>query len=1142
MGKNVLKKSCVGILTAAALAAQGGNGQFAAAAEWKMNKAEVFESGVLMRDRGCTPSDVLEESAASDGEAAPEKCTPSNGESVAPERTPSNAARPDKVPLASAIGDLWGEWHGDMEFAGDGTKSAPYQIGTLSQLMGLSEAVASGTSFAGVYLELTEDLDLGSIDINGGNWNPIGWYRDSSELSGPVKKTFQGHFDGRGHTVTGLKIINMAKPLGYVGLFGVIDGGSVRNLRVEADDIYGDGCGGVLAGEITGSAQIHDVEVTGYVSAKGDIGGIAGRVTGGTEYAVIENCKADGIVLNGRGKDSFTGGIAGNVQRANLVDNTAITQDGDANRIRGIGTVGGIAGRMNLTNLYNSYVSGTIGGNGSSAVGGIVGKYESGNLILARFAGDISRTNNGSASHEGTFVGTRDRRNQFTYGTEKHNNLSFLYTTSGAMARRVFGSNIDGDNAYTKDAHIGYWTDFEKKYVTVAGTTETGCKDRYFYEELEDGVRYLVTQKLGREYTAGGYDKGLPFRLDHFAPGYQGEPVRGYLVSVPRIDAKNSNGTYDTDVATLTAIPVTNNSWYRQIDKDHPAAIAPGEIVSVATAPKNQGENRYQMIYDETEEGKVKPPVYLDASGEQIPMGYVNGGFYSFEMPVFDTELSAEYRKVTTKLKLDPDRLGFHVTQTRSGDRKRPSLVTEVKDDGGVLIARYIDGVADSQVEVQPVAIHAAVNSSGASSDRTVCWSVDDKNLLTNLSEQGYTEKDARIIPNLDAAFIQDIIIREVMAQADQGYVNPISNTIYTKSAVVSASTNPETSVDHLPVVGNCRVDVNFQILDYTTVRVEGLNLNKSQIFFTITRKLTGSRRAPAEQYMCSEPVVLTANLYPSQPFYKNVAWRDGDNSKTLQLIPKGSNTQDCEIRVRYDPAGKDNPAWIQNVIFEDDAKKAAQGGMIKLEGAAEHKETVTASSEDQTHGHLTAVCEVVARFVTVDETVVGGGSGGSSGGSSGGGGGSVGVTPAGSKTSFAPPAGAVTGTWIQTADSRWTFSADGRTYNNEWAYIHNPYAEVGQPAADWFRFSETGHMMTGWYSNQDGQNYYLNPVSDNTLGRMVTGWKQIEGKHYYFNIMSDGTKGRMLQDTVTPDGYRVNVFGVWEKDQEFSIDLKEKG
>ena len=35
------------------------------------------------------------------------------------------------------------------------------------------------------------------------------------------------------------------------------------------------------------------------------------------------------------------------------------------------------------------------------------------------------------------------------------------------------------------------------------------------------------------------------------------------------------------------------------------------------------------MRYEETEEGKVKPPVYLDEAGETISMGYVSGGYYS---------------------------------------------------------------------------------------------------------------------------------------------------------------------------------------------------------------------------------------------------------------------------------------------------------------------------------------------------------------------------------------------------------------------------------------------------------------------------------------------------------------------------------
>ena len=150
-------------------------------------------------------------------------------------------------------------------------------------------------------------------------------------------------------------------------------------------------------------------------------------------------------------------------------------------------------------------------------------------------AGSISRTNNGSASREGTFIGTRDSGARFTYGTERDSRVSYLFTNTPAKAKQVFGSTLDGDNRFSEDAHIGYWSDLERKYKTVAGQIEHDCGDRFFYEELEDGVRYIVTQKLGREFTMEGYKRDLPFAMDHFAPGFMGEPTRGYLVYIPRI-------------------------------------------------------------------------------------------------------------------------------------------------------------------------------------------------------------------------------------------------------------------------------------------------------------------------------------------------------------------------------------------------------------------------------------------------------------------------------------------------------------------------------------------------------------------------------------------------------------------------------
>ncbi len=1043
-----------------------------------------------------------------------------------------NLATPASLFRIAEGGDLWEGWVGDTDFSGDGTASHPYQIGSVKQLMGLSQAVAEGADYADTYFELVQDLDLSGIESRFGNWNPIGWYQREAELSGQVAHPFRGHFDGGGNRISGLKISDPGKNLKNLGLFGVIDGGSVHDLVLEAETLSGTENVAVLAGTMEGDSRIYNVEVTGNLRSEGDAGGIAAQVTGrgtgtdGGDQVVIENCRADGVVIHSTGAESYVGGIAGNVQRACLIDNVVITQNGDSNRIQGKGYVGGIAGRMRETGIYNSYVNGTIGGNGSKAAGGIVGKYESGNLILARMAGEISRTNNGSASREGTFVGTRDARHNFTYGTERDSRMAYLFTNAADKAKRVIGSGIDGDNDFTKEAHIGFWTDLERKYKIVAGRTETDCGDRYFYEELEDGVRYLITQKLGREFTPDGYGEGLGFRPDHFAPGYMGEPVRGYLVYIPRIDARNANGTYDTDVAVLTAVSETGSSYYREMDQGYAAAVTPGAVITVTTAPKNTVGNRYQLAADRMEAGRVKPPVYRTEDGSDAPMQYVNGGAYTFRMPECDTVLRAEYVKVTSSLMVDPAEMRIHVVMTRNGDRKQPSVLTEVKNDAGILIARYIDGEQDQSVEIQPLRIHAEHNGSGQTADRTVRWLVDDMDLLVNRSEPGYTESDGFILPNLNSEFIQGIVNRELQTQADGQYREPIRNTIYTRYGVMTAAANPQTSADYQPVYANCRITVQFQIVDNTTVRVEGMTLNRPELSFKVTRHLTGNARNPVETITCSEPVVLSAAFVPPRPFLKGVVWKDVQGGKILALKVSGTDQRDCETAVRYDPEGKENPAWIQNIINEDRRKKA-ENPREKVSGSGSMTETITAVSEDQTHGRVSAECQVSIEFVTVDDTVYRMGGSGSGGGSSG----SVGGSSSGSAASSFGSAGGsaviaggpgaggalsgtggVMGTWTQHEDGRWKFSDQSRRYADEWAAVYNPYAnpQAGQNSVDWFRFDTDGFLVTGWFTDADGNRYYLHSVSDGTLGRMYTGWNQIDGISYYFQEESNGTRGAL--------------------------------
>ncbi len=1044
--------------------------------------------------------------------------------------------------LRIAAPDPWTGWNGDMDFPGDGTEEAPYQIRKLSHLMGLSQAVAGGESFEGVYFELTNDIDLSGISVNSGNWNPIGWYGSGDDADSRTIHPFCGIFDGAGHTIRGLRIVSSEAPLQEIGLFGVIDGGTVKNLKILDAEVSGTDRAAVLAGTVRGGAVIYGVTVSGHVSVSdGDAGGITAVADGNGERVTIENCSADGIVIQAGGTDHCAGGIAGVVREADLADNLVKTWEGGSDRIQGAGYVGGIAGSMEAANLYNSYVDGVIGGNGSRAVGGIAGQYLSGNLVVARFAGDIGHTGMGGASYEGTFIGTRDKNHPFSYGTEPGDNLAYLFADSEAAARQVCGADFDEDNTFYRDAHVGYWQDYQRTYVLLSGNSQIQEKDRFFYEELEDGVRSVITGKLELGFAPDGTAAEQTFRLDHFAPGQQGQPVRGYVLSVPRIDARNANGTYDTDVASLTVMPQGNQSYYRAIDKNHPAAVAPGVTVTVVTAPNNRDGNRYQMAADPS--GGVKAPVYINDAGRETPMSYLSAGTYSFRMPERDTEINAEYVKVTTVLTMAPAETQIFVTQIRTGDRKNPDTVTEVRNSEGLLIARYIEDALDESIQVQPVRIHSQHNETGGTADQTVKWSVDNTDLIDLVSEAGYTEQDARILPNLSGSFIQDTLKNLVQAQIDGGYQEAISPTVYQKWAVVTASSNPETSADQVAVLGNCKVGVSFQILDRTTRRVEGMQLNQSDLTITVTRRLTGNRLKPEETILCSEPVVLSAVLYPEQPFYKNVSWRDQESGAVLLLIPEGANTSQCSVSARFDAAGLANPAWIQNVINADNQKRK-EDPHAKLEGTAVHTETVTATSEDQTHGVVSAACKVTVRFVTEDQTVLrstGNSSGGSTGSSSGGsssessssGGSSSGsgkktaasktgtekkeTKTAGTNAELAggknPATGAwaamMTGVWSQEESGRWTFAAGEHACRGEWAFIFNPYADSskGQVNADWFYFDEQGYMATGW--------------------KWLTGADGLT-RCYYFNEVSDGTKGSLLRSTVTPDNYQVNGSGAW--------------
>ena len=125
-----------------------------------------------------------------------------------------------------------------------------------------------------------------------------------------------------------------------------------------------------------------------------------------------------------------------------------------------------------------------------------------------------------------------------------------------------------------------------------------------------------------------------------------------------------------------------------------------------------------------------------------------------------------------------------------------------------------------------------------------------------------------------------------------------------------------------------------------------------------------------------------------------------------------------------------------------------------------------------------------------------------------------------------------VEGSWKAVGDGRWRLgSPDGTDYAGTWVPAYNPYANAnnGQRVFDWFLFDAEGYLVTGWYTDEQGNTFYLNQSVDNTQGAMFFGWNIIDGKYYYFNEEPDGSRGKLYRNTTTPDGYYVDENGVWD-------------
>lgn len=230
-----------------------------------------------------------------------------------------------------------------------------------------NEADSYKQGFSGYYFALSDNIKL-----DGGLWTPIGHMH-----------IFCGHFDGKGHTVDGLRIDQID---GYIGLFGCVNDGMICNLGVR---LHEDGI------------KVASSYPKGNIFA----GGIVGYLLGLNIGASLRNCfvVGDGKVEITAGYQGTVGAIAGSIKSSDshsaLLTHCYSTVDVEATTENQC-YAGGIVGRSNSILSY-TYATGSVKTNNATeqSAGGICGRREGGELTHNLALNSEVTVSGGSDSH-----------------------------------------------------------------------------------------------------------------------------------------------------------------------------------------------------------------------------------------------------------------------------------------------------------------------------------------------------------------------------------------------------------------------------------------------------------------------------------------------------------------------------------------------------------------------------------------------------------------------------------------------------------------------------------------------------------------------------------------------------------------------
>lgn len=482
-----------------------------------------------------------------------------------------------------------------LTWTGSGTEADPYVITTAQQLADLAWLVNNNMSaYQSAYYKLG-----GNIDLSGGTWTPIGY-----QASRNAARYFSGTFDGGSNTISGLNNVTCSGEK-YVGLFGAVNSGTVKNLTVSGTFTtsyqYSAGiC--AYASKSTFENCVSQVNITCTSTSTPNLGGIIGY---GSIDMVIRNCTNSGTISYTGSSAGYISGICGHIGKGSVVsgcsNSGAVTGKSSGNNGTG-GIVGYINGSGAATNteykIENCTNSGAI--SGTNYVGGVVGSSGCEDVVIIGCSNSATVT--GSGYTVGGICGVR--RNVITdcYNT---GNVTGTYNVGG-----ICGYLSMGDHKLSNCYNAGNIT------ATAPSTSQSGAGGIEGYTAGNKTTAFVYIDNCYNTGTVSGKDTS-----SWYVSGICGRLQSGILSnshSYGTITKVSSNASYCGAIAGGSGT-ITNSYYLNGTDKK--ATQKTAEEFADGTVAKLLQEPNAELVWGQTIDTDAYP-VFYNGNNSVMPTTY----------------------------------------------------------------------------------------------------------------------------------------------------------------------------------------------------------------------------------------------------------------------------------------------------------------------------------------------------------------------------------------------------------------------------------------------------------------------------------------------------------------------------------------